>query len=132
MRDLQLHIDLDTEPLFVYSLWIDPPQQGLITEAFAKINPRPNGSYELWGGVVRGKFILLDPPKKIIQTWRTSEFAPQQASSRLTLDFKAHKHGTRLLVTHENIPDVFLSQFEYAWKEFYFPRLKLHFQKRLH
>ena len=132
MSDLQLHIDLDAEPIFVYALWIDPPQQGMITEAFAKINPRIDGSYELWDGVVRGKFILLDAPKKIIQTWRTSEFSPQQPSTKLTLDFKPHRLGTRLLITHENIPNAFLSQFEFAWKEFYFPRLKLHFQKKIH
>ena len=132
MSDLQLHIDLDAEPIYVYSLWIDPPQQGLITEAFAKINPTRNGSYELWGGVVRGKFIHLDAPRKIIQTWRTSEFTPQQPSTKLTLNFKPHRQGTRLLITHENIPPEFLSQFQFAWKEFYFPRLKKHFQQKMH
>ena len=127
MRDLQLHVELNGPPVLVYSMWLDQAQHGMITEAFAKINGVVGGSYELWSGVVRGKFKILERPKKIVQTWRTSEFLPQQDSTLLTLELKKHKFGTRLIVTHEKIPNVFIQQFEYAWKEFYFPRMKYYF-----
>ena len=133
MRDLQLHVELAGPPILVYAMWLDQAQHGMITEAFAKINGVIGGQYELWNGVVRGKFLQLEKPKKIVQTWRTVEFddvpstTKTTPSSLLTLNLQKRKFGTRLVVTHERIPAILVEQFEFAWKEFYFPRMRYYF-----
>ena len=127
MSDLQLYVDLAAEPIVVYDCWLHSVHPGTFTEAFASIDPRTDGKYKLWGGVVTGHFISLDRPRKVIQSWRTSEFPSYQASSTVTLDFKPHKGETRLLITHEQIPQKLLEQFRYGWEEFYFPRMQFYF-----
>lgn len=130
MSDLQLHVDLFAEPIIVYDTWLHSTQHGTITEAIASIDPRPDGKYQLWGGVVTGHFISLNRPHSIIQSWRTSEFPSYQQSSILSLHFKEYKTGTRLVITHEEIPQQMLQQFRYGWEEFYFPRLQLYFSTK--
>jgi activator of HSP90 ATPase len=115
----------------VYQTWLDPLKQGAITESMATVDPRPDGRITLWGGVVTGKIISMDPPKEIVQTWRTVEFPKLGASSKLRLQFLSHKKGTRIVVSHEDIPPLMLEQFRYAWEEFYFPRLQVHFIRQL-
>ena len=59
----------------VYDCWLDPLVQGAICEAVAAIHPVAEGQYRLWGGAVIGKFIALERPKKIVQTWLRSKTA---------------------------------------------------------
>ena len=127
MPDLQLHVQLSAEPTIVYDTWLHPVQHGVITEAFASIDGREEGQYQLWGGVVQGRFTYLERPKSIVQTWKTSEFSSSESPSQLTLGFKSHHFGTRLLITHEKIPKRMYEQFRYGWENFYFPRLEFYF-----
>ena len=60
-------------------------------------------------------------------TWRTAEFAMNMESSVVSLLFKEHKQGTRLVVQHEKIPELFKEQFRFGWEDYYFPRLKRFF-----
>ena len=131
MTSLQLHADVLAPPAVVYKTWLDPIQQGAITESIAAIDPRLEGEVRLWGGAVTGRILSLDPPKEIVQTWRTVDFPKLGPSSKLRLQFRAHKNGTRLVVSHEDIPPLMLDQFRFAWEEFYFPRLQIHFIRSL-
>ena len=127
MPDLQFHVELLSPPPVVYRGWLDSYIHGAISEAMAAINPVVNGEYRLWSGTVQGRFLELDPNKKIVQTWRTAEFALNMESSVVTLLFQERKQGTRLVVQHEKIPVVFEEQFRFGWEDYYFPRLKRFF-----
>ena len=125
--DLQVHVDLLSPPSLVYRGWLDSYIHGALSEAMAAIDPRVDGEYRLWSGTVQGRFIQLEPYKKIVQTWRTVEFPLTSASSLVTLTFKTQKNGTRLIVRHENIPEPFFEQFRFGWEDYYFPRMERFF-----
>ena len=127
MADIQVYVDLLSPPTVVYRGWLDSYIHGAISEAMAAIDPVVHGEYRLWSGTVQGRFLKLEPNKKIVKTWRTAEFSLDMESSVVTLLFQEHKKGTRLVVQHENIPVLFLEQFRFGWEDYYFPRLKRFF-----
>ena len=124
MSDLDLECDLLSPPKVVYSSWMDSWIHGAITEALAAINPVVEGEYRLWSGSVHGRFVDLAPNKMIKMTWRTVEFSLTDRDTMVTINLKPIKHGTRFHVFHEQIPDIFLEQFRFAWQDYYFPRMR--------
>jgi uncharacterized protein YndB with AHSA1/START domain len=49
---------------------------------------------------VQGEFLVVDPPKKLVQTWRY-DWDPQASVTTITWRFDAIEGGTRVTVRHE-------------------------------
>jgi len=49
---------------------------------------------------VRGEFLVVDPPKKLVQTWRY-DWDPHDSVTTITWRFDAIEGGTRVTVRHE-------------------------------
>jgi activator of HSP90 ATPase len=67
--------DIKTEATFMaesndlFSLLTDEGRIPAWTRAPAKSKPEPGAEYSLFGGGVKGKYVSLEPGKKIVQTW---------------------------------------------------------------
>src|SRR3954469_22075614 len=94
---------LSTEALF--DAWLDSKAHTAFTGAKAKIEGRVGGRYTAWDGYIEGETRPLLRPGKIVQTWRSAEFKPEDADSLLVVTFKAEGKGTRITFTHSDIPD---------------------------
>ena len=56
----------------LFSLLTDEKRIPQWTRAPAQSVAEPGKEYSLFGGGVTGKFVSLEPPKKVVQTWRLS------------------------------------------------------------
>lgn len=127
MSDLQFYCDVYVDREVVFAAWTDSWKQGEITQALAKVNPVPEGTFELWNGAVKGKFLDVQTPKKLKISWRTIDFDTWMPSTQLTVDFQTRPNGCRIIITHENIPTPLLEQFRFAWEQVYLPQMQLYF-----
>ena len=128
MPDLQLHCELSAPAEMVFYTWQNGYTQGNIIGALCKINPIIQGHFELWNGAVEGIFLDIQKPHTLKMTWKTIDFAATTPPTLLTLTFQQHaKGGSRLIVTHENIPEMMLQQFKMAWEDVYFPQARQFF-----
>ena len=69
----------------------------------------------------------LDPPRRIVQSWRTTEFPEGSPDSRLEVLLEPDGAGTRLTLVHTEIPDGQGARYEEGWKENYFTPMKAYF-----
>ena len=76
--------------------------------------------------------MFLQRPSVVAQTWRSEEFEPHMADSRLEVSFRRAPGGTRVGIVHTHIPPVFKEQFLYGWDQFLLPRITEHFRGPLH
>jgi len=53
----------------LFGLLTDENRIPMWSRAPAKSTPRADSEYSLFGGGVTGKYVSLDPPRKIVQTW---------------------------------------------------------------
>ena len=127
MSDLQFYCDLLVEREKVFHSWTDSWIQGEITKALAKINAVPDGFFELWNGAVFGQFIQIQSPSLMKLSWKTIEFQDWMEPTEVKLEFQTRPNGSRLVVTHEKIPEPMLEQFRFAWQDIYLPQLQLYF-----
>lgn len=81
-----------------------------------EIDPREGGEFSLWDGGITGKFLELDPFKKIVQEWY---FGDQEEASIVTIKLHEHKKGTSFEVNHINIPEDAYNDIVDGWDQEY-------------
>ncbi|NGM67302.1 SRPBCC domain-containing protein [Sphingobacterium sp. SGR-19] len=85
-----------------------------------EINPREGGEFSMWDGAIAGKFIQLDPYKKIVQQWY---FGEQEEPSIVTIKLHEDKRGTSFELHHTNIPDEAYDDIVEGWNDTYMASL---------
>jgi uncharacterized protein YndB with AHSA1/START domain len=127
--DFKLSCTLAAPPEAVYDAWLDSAAHGAMTGGGAKIARCVGGAYSAWDGYITGKTVELVPGKRIVQSWRTTEFADHDPDSTITIELKPAKTGTRLTLTHGGVPDGQTSYENGGWQDNYFAPMKAHFAR---
>jgi activator of HSP90 ATPase len=72
---------------------------------------------------------VLEAPKRIIQQWRTSEFAEGEKDSLLEILFEEGAEGTRITIRHSELPEHGM-QYKQGWVDSYFNPMKEYFSSK--
>ncbi len=128
--DFKLTCDLPASPEAVYAAWLDSEAHSAMSGAPAEIVAVVGADHSAWDGYIRGRTLDLDPGRRIVQSWRTSEFADEDPDSTIEVGFEPINGGTRLTLTHRNVPDGQTAYEESGWREFYFIPMKAYFGRR--
>ncbi|TYR36802.1 ATPase [Sphingobacterium phlebotomi] len=85
-----------------------------------QIDLQEGGEFSMWDGTITGRFIQLDPYKKIVQQWY---FGEQEEASIVTIKLHEDKRGTSFEVQHTNIPDEAFDDIVEGWNDTYMASL---------
>ncbi|KAF9652899.1 hypothetical protein BDM02DRAFT_3088389 [Thelephora ganbajun] len=89
----------------LFSLFTDEKRIPVWTRAPAQSNPSPGSEYSLFGGGVKGKYVSLDAPKQIIQTWLLqSPDWPSGHEATLTTSLDQSSESTTVKFTLDGVP----------------------------
>lgn len=131
MEKIRISAVIPAPPKKIYEAWLDSKEHTAMTGAKAKASGKINGKFTAWDGYISGTNLDLKPNKKIVQLWRTAEFAEDALDSVLEVNF-APKAGGKCTVTfvHINIPNGDGPKYKQGWKDFYFTPMKQYFSKK--
>lgn len=119
---------LPATPEKVFRAWLSTKGHAEMTGGgAAKVEPRVGGKFTAWDGYITGKTLELKPYARIVQAWRTSEFSDKDPDSRIEVKLEAVKGGTKLTLTHTNIPEGQADSYESGWEESYFAPMREYF-----
>ena len=125
--DYELEAVLPATPEEVYAAWMSSEGHTAMTGAEAHVDPRVGGEYDAWDGYITGRTVALEPGRRIVQTWRTSEFGEADADSQVEVLLETVAEGTRLTLRHSDVPDGQLQYEQGGWQESYFEPMRDHF-----
>jgi activator of HSP90 ATPase len=117
-------------PKAVYDAWLDSRSHGAMTGAKAKASAKQGAAFTAWDGYISGRNLVLEPGRRIVQSWRTTAFANADPDSEIELLLAPAKTGTRLTLRHRNVPDGHSGYRDGGWRDFYFAPMKAYFAKR--
>lgn len=103
----------------VYSAWLDSAEHSAMTGAKATCSRDVGGEFTAWDGYIRGKNLLLIENKKIVQSWRSSEFPEETPDSVLSIQLIEREGKTEVVLEHSDIPPGHAVEFQSGWIEFY-------------
>jgi uncharacterized protein YndB with AHSA1/START domain len=117
-------------PAAVYKAWMSGKEHGAMTGSGATVVAKIGGRYTAWDGYISGKTLELEPAQRIVQSWRSSDFAADAPDSRLEIVLSAAKGGTRITLTHTELPPGSSAEYRKGWLDFYFAPMKEYFASR--
>jgi len=115
-------------PHQVYEALMDSRQHARFTGDAASISRKVGGKIMAYGGYITGANLELASDKKIVQTWRASDW-PEGHISKVTFRMTAVKGGTRLTFTHSGVPDEQFEAIKRGWIEHYWTPMKAMLEK---
>ncbi|MGA2976656.1 MAG: SRPBCC domain-containing protein [Spirochaetia bacterium] len=124
---LKVSAVIPAAPRQVYEAWMNGKMHAKMTGSAAKISARVGGAFSAWDGYISGKTQALKPYSRILQSWRTSDFSPEEADSSLEVLFEKAKTGTKVTLVHTNIPAGHGAEYRKGWIDFYFKPMKKYF-----
>jgi activator of HSP90 ATPase len=110
-------------PREVYESLMDTKKHALFTGAGAKISRKIGGRIMAYDGYIDGINLELIPDKKIVQSWRGSDW-PEGHYSRATFSLRKTKGGTQLLFTQSGVPEDQYAAISQGWREHYWKKMK--------
>jgi activator of HSP90 ATPase len=128
-ESLKLTADFPVSAQRLYTAWLDSKEHAAFTSSPAKIDKNVGGSFTAWDGYISGTNLELEPGRRIIQAWRTTEFPESSPDSRLELLFEPIEGGARLSMVHSAIPQGQSEEYKQGWEDYYFKPMQEYFQK---
>jgi activator of HSP90 ATPase len=113
-------------PEQIYHAWLSSERHAGMTGSPARASNTVSGAFEAWDGYIQGTNLELEPASRILQRWRTSEFADSDQDSLLEIVLEAQGDGTLVTIRHSNLPEHGM-QYRQGWKDAYFSPMKEYF-----
>ena len=117
-------------PAAIYAAWLDSAGHtgmtgGKRAEAGAAVGDR----FTAHDGYISGETLVLEPDRRIVQSWRTTRFTDADPDSRIEISLAPAPGGTRVTVAHSLVPDGHTSYRDGGWQHNYFDPMKRYFAK---
>jgi activator of HSP90 ATPase len=121
---------IPASPQAIYDSWLDSQGHADITGGQpAHISAIPGAKFIVWNGYISGRNLEVEPSRRIVQSWRTTKFAADDADSQIEIVLEPVAGGTRVTVRHTNVPDGHTSYRDGGWQNSYFEPMKRHFAR---
>lgn len=128
---LRVTTTIPVAPTTLYYAWLDSVQHSAMTGGAAKLVNEVGGKFSTWDGYITGQLVALDLGRRIVMSWRTTDFPEQAPDSRVEVHFEALGGNTRVLVLHTDIPEGQSETYRGTWNDKYFHPMRTHFSKFL-
>ncbi|HKI53332.1 MAG TPA: SRPBCC domain-containing protein [Anaerolineales bacterium] len=119
----------NAKPFELYAAWLSSGGHSAITGSTANVDGKIGGKFTAWDGYIFGSTLELTPDQRIVQAWQTSEFPDEAPASRLEVLFEEIEGGTRVTLTHSDMPKEQVESYRQGWEDFYFKPMREYFSK---
>lgn len=127
-KTIRQSVTFKSFPHLVYEAFMDSATQTAFTGSKASIDRKIGGEFSVYDGYITGKNIELVQDRKIVQSWRASDW-PEGYYSVVTIELVPVPEGTQLDLTHTNVPEGEEAAFEEGWIDNYWEPLKEYLEK---
>lgn len=131
MEKFKVSVKLHCTAKEAFTGWLNDKVHAAFTGGHeAKTSPNEGGKFSAWNNYITGTNVEIFPYKKIVQKWRTTEFADTDEDSIVELFFTFKDDHTLVTITHTNIPEGQGERYKKGWKEHYFSHMKKYFDSK--
>jgi activator of HSP90 ATPase len=112
----------------IYEAWLSSEGHSAITGSPATVDGTIGGKFSAWDGYIYGSTLDLTPNQRIVQAWRTSEFPDDAADSHVEIILEEMDGGTKVTLTHSDMPPDQVDSYRQGWEDFYFKPMRNYFR----
>ncbi|MDP2305465.1 MAG: SRPBCC domain-containing protein [Pseudomonadota bacterium] len=128
MESLELSASFPATSAEVFAAWADAEMHSEMTGAPATGRTEAGQPFTAWDGYITGKTLSVEPGRRIVQAWRTSEFPEDAPDSALEVLFEDVAGAARVTIRHTDLPPGGAAKYTEGWEQFYFAPMRACFQ----
>lgn len=128
-KTIRQSVTFRASPHDVYEVLMDAKRHSALTGAEVRIERSVGGKFSVYGGEIQGSNLELVPDRKIVQSWRYSDW-PEGHYAKATFLLEEVPNGTRLAFTQTGVPEKFYEDIAQGWKDYYWEPMKEMLSKR--
>ena len=113
----------------IYEALLDGRKHGKLIGSKATGKAVVGSDFTAWDGYISGKILELDPGKRILQIWQTTEWPEGAEPSQVEWTFEPKNDGTQVTLDHSNVPASQADSYKQGWVDFYWVPMKSYFNK---
>lgn len=121
MPDYSTSVEIEAPPEVVFAYLVTPERMVAWMGQHAQLDPRPGGEFsvDINGSLVRGEYLEVDPPRRVVVSWGMGGAADLPPSStRVEFTLTRTAAGTTLSLLHTGLPDTRTSGHAQGWTNY--------------
>ena len=122
-KTIRQSVIFKTSPHVVYEMLMDSRKHKTFTGEKARISREIGGKFTAYDGYIKGVNLDLVPNKKIVQSWRGSDW-PEGHYSKVTFSLQKAKSGTRLTFRQSGVPEEHYKDINQGWRDYYWKPIR--------
>ena len=122
-RTVRQQVTFKAAPHELYELLMDEKKHGAFTQSRTTISRKVGGKISSGDGYIDGFNLELIPDRKIVQSWRASDW-PEGHYSRATWEFIPVESGTRMTFIQSGVPEDQYAAISQGWRDYYWVSMK--------
>lgn len=122
-RTIRQQVTFKGTPHELYELLMDAKKHGAFYGSSMTISRKVGGKLVSGDGYIAAINMELVPDKKIVQSWRASDW-PEGQYSKATWEFTPVIGGTRLFFTQSGVPEDQYAAVSQGWRDYYWEPMK--------
>jgi activator of HSP90 ATPase len=120
---------LSASPDEIYHAWLSSEEHSKMTGSPASMTSEEGGEFIAWDGYIHGKNLELEHGRRIVQSWRTSQFSQGEEDSQIEVILESMGNQTKLTLRHSGLPP-HGTIYEEGWEDAYFQPMREYFSSR--
>jgi activator of HSP90 ATPase len=126
-RTIKQSVTIRATPVEVYDAMVNAKKHAEFTGVPATSANKVGGRFTAWDGYISGKYLKLEPGRKIVEEWSTRDWPAGYAPSIIELTFTKAVGGMRLTLVQSEVPAAQAPNYRQGWKDYYWNPLKKYF-----
>lgn len=118
-KTIQQTVKFTVSPEKLFDIYMNSKKHSAAIKSRASVSRKVGGKFNAFGGVLRGKMLVIAPKRMIVQTWRGSDWKKTDPDSILILTFSKASGGGRISLVHANVPDRHYVGINKGWNKYY-------------
>jgi activator of HSP90 ATPase len=123
VRNLSQTATIRASPMTVYETLVRASEHAKFTGASARLEAKVGGRFEHYDGSLSGVVVALDPGKRIVLAWRSSEW-PEGHHSIADFTLRPVAGGTKVEFAQYGIPASDFDDIADGWRTYYWRPLQ--------
>jgi activator of HSP90 ATPase len=123
-----LKTSFNTTAKKIYETWLASEGHTKMTGGSAIISDKIGAKFTAWDGYIEGENIDLEPNKRILQSWRTSQFNEDEEDSKIEVLLNEVDGKTELTLIHTNLSETG-EHYKKGWQDHYFEPMAKYFEQ---
>ena len=125
MKTKTIHqtVTFKATPHEIYETLMYAKKHSQLTGSNARITKKVGDKFSIYEGEIQGVNLELVPDRKIVQSWRYSDW-PEGHYSKATFLLEESKGATKLIFTQTEVPEGLYQDVAQGWRDYYWQPMK--------